>query len=112
MYLGGQTCGDTYESCIDPRKQLETHVILAIIIPVVGISFALAFRLCVYYCCPTRRRKQARIHVARQMLDITTQNQAQHIYSINSGSSIVAKIPIRDTPPPTYEQVVPKTIGN
>ncbi len=111
MYLGSQTCGNTYGSCIgDPPKPLESHVIIIIII-VVSIVFALAVGGCTYYC-RMQQRKQARAQLARQMRGIITQSQVRHIYYINPGPLIAAQTPIQDTSSPTYEQAAPKTIGN
>jgi hypothetical protein len=111
MCLGGQTCGNTYGSCIDDSPEsLNIYVIIIVIISAVGV-IASALGGCVYYC-QIRKRKQARIHVARPIRDITTQSQGQHIYYINPNPSIAVQTPIQRTSPPTYEQVVPKTIRN
>ncbi len=109
MFLGSQTCGNTYGSCIDgSSKPLEKHVVIIIIVVIVICT--IIFGVCICYC--RKKQNQARAQWLQQRQAMFTQNQAQCIYYITSDPSYAVQPPIQEAPPPSYEQIVSKTNEN
>jgi Tfp pilus assembly protein PilE len=108
IYLGSQSCGNSYGSCIgDKSKPLENHVVVIIIICVVTLIF-ISGCSCYYRAY---RRKQARAQLAQQIQVLTAQTQPPYIYYVNPNPPVTITSPIQEELPPTYEQSERQKVG-